>query len=103
MREEDIALRSDGRQLLAGMFGVPHKEAVDRLIFDRRPQNAEELRIAWARLPNGVQFCRLLLDEDEEEVLTLHGAGGGEAQSSSSIVESCFLRNGTLNEPETSL
>ena len=56
----EVALRPDGRYLLAGMFGVPHKNGL-RLIFDRRPANWGERRLGWGRLPNGVQFARLRL------------------------------------------
>eukprot|EP00972_Heterocapsa_arctica_P000373 54206-Heterocapsa_arctica.AAC.1 len=42
IKEDDVARRLDGLLLLGGMFCVAHKELSDRLIFDRRPQNAGE-------------------------------------------------------------
>ena len=35
---EDVARRPDGRMILSGMPGVPHKDGM-RMIFDRRPAN----------------------------------------------------------------
>ena len=43
--EVRVPLRPDGRPLLAGWFAVPHKAESDRLILDRRPQNATEIRL----------------------------------------------------------
>ena len=65
IRAKDVACKDDGRPLLAGLFAVPHKASVARLIFDRRLQNLEEKRLGWARLPQGCQLCRLLVHKDE--------------------------------------
>ena len=71
MREDEVARRPDGRLLLAGLFAVPHKEDSDRMIFDRRPRNFEEVRLGCAKLPHGSQFCRLILEPSE----TIRGSG----------------------------
>ena len=44
---------SRGRRIVAGLFTVPHKVESDRLIIDRRPQNATESRLMWSELPHG--------------------------------------------------
>ena len=41
------------------------------MIFDRRPQNHEEIRFGWAKLPHGCQFCQLILEQSE----TIRGSG----------------------------
>ena len=61
IKEADIERRPDGRLLLSGLFAVPHKADRDRLIVDKRPPNAGETRLKWARLPLGSQMCHLLL------------------------------------------
>ena len=43
-----------------------HLEAADRLIQDRRPQNATETRLSWSSLPSGEQLGHVFLMEDEE-------------------------------------
>ena len=63
--EDDIPRHSDGSLMLSGLFAVPHKAASDRLIFDRRPANPYDLRLAWAHLPLGAQLCQLVLRSDE--------------------------------------
>ena len=40
---------------------MPHSEAADRLILDRRPQNHGERRLSWLRLPLGCMFGRVIL------------------------------------------
>jgi len=62
IRESDVARTEEGDLILAGLFTVAHKKLLDRLIFDRRPQNYHEYRYQWARLPLGPQLCRILLD-----------------------------------------
>ena len=47
IREADVPRSRSGRKLLSGLFSVPHKPHSDRLIFDRRPQNATEHRLNW--------------------------------------------------------
>ena len=69
--EAEVPTDSRGRKLLSGMFGVAHKEASDRLIFDRRPQNATEDRLSWSDLPHGTLFCKLVVGPDE----TVRGSG----------------------------
>ncbi len=69
--EHLVARRPDGRPLVGGLFCVSHKELLDRLICDRRPINWEEVRLGWARLPHGCQFCRVILHPDEH----LRGSG----------------------------
>ena len=61
VEESRIPRRPGGGLLLGGLFAVPHKASTDRLIFDRRPQNAEEARLGWAALPLGAQLSRLVL------------------------------------------
>ena len=50
---------------------MPHKPDKDRLIFDRRPQNFEEARLGWAKLPNGSQLTRIIVRDDQH----LRGSG----------------------------
>ena len=62
--EEDVAQRPEGGPLVGGLFGVwkANKKGLEmRLIFDRRPQNAEEARLGWLRLPEAAQLQRLVL------------------------------------------
>eukprot|EP00972_Heterocapsa_arctica_P041004 6043707-Heterocapsa_arctica.AAC.1 len=65
IKEDDVARRMDERLLLGGMFCAAHKELSDRLIFDRRPQNAGEARCPWAELPLGPMLARLRLRSHE--------------------------------------
>ena len=53
------------RKLLAGLFAVEHKPTSERLIIDRRPQNATERRLNWCKLPHGTLLTRLRLAPDE--------------------------------------
>ena len=69
--ESVLPCRQDGRMLLGGLFSVRKNEKEDRLIFDRRPENATMDRLDWARLPAGACFCRLLLADNE----ILRGSG----------------------------
>ncbi len=43
--ESQVPRRPDGRPLIAGWFSVTHQADSDRLILDRRPQNAAEFRL----------------------------------------------------------
>ena len=61
INEDEIPRTKRGRLLLGGLFTVTHKNDYDRLIFDRRPQNAQEKRLRWIRLPLGAQMARLIL------------------------------------------
>ena len=56
---------SRGRLMLGGFFCVGKNEKEDRLIFDRRPENATMERLRWAKLPAGACFCRVLLEPHE--------------------------------------
>ncbi len=61
VRKSLIAKSQDGRTLIGGLFSVLHKLLLDRLIFDRRLQNACEFRLRWARLLLGAMFVRIIL------------------------------------------
>ena len=63
--ECDLPKDSFGNILLGGLFCVPKNESEDRLIFDRRAENATMHRIKWARLPAGACFCRMRLQPNE--------------------------------------
>ena len=69
--EQELPRRRDGRLLLGGLFAVRKNEKEDRLIFDRRPENATMKRLDWAKLPAGACFCRMVLAENE----ILRGSG----------------------------
>ncbi|CAE7216591.1 unnamed protein product, partial [Symbiodinium sp. KB8] len=71
--EKDLPRDSRGNMLLGGLFCVAKNETEDRLIFDRRPENATMHRLTWARLPAGACFARLLLGPQE----FLRGSGHG--------------------------
>ena len=63
--EDQLPRCRDGRLLVGGLFGVAKNEAEDRLIFDRRPENATMEKLPWAKLPSGACFTRLLLSPEE--------------------------------------
>jgi len=69
--EASAVPRLHGRPLVAGLFTVAHKPASDRLIVDRRPANATERRLVWAKLPSGSQFGQVRLAPDQ----CLRGSG----------------------------
>ena len=50
-----------GRALLNGLFCVAHKDAVDRMIFDRRPCNSQEHSLRWTSLPLGPMLTQMIL------------------------------------------
>ena len=50
IKEEDVAVDDQGRLLLAGLFGVWHRNGL-RMILDRRPHNFGEARLHWASCP----------------------------------------------------
>ena len=54
---EDVPVDpSTGRPIAGGLFGTGKKnKKLLRLVFDRRPQNAQERRLRWARLPQPAQ------------------------------------------------
>eukprot|EP00438_Fugacium_kawagutii_P003209 Skav218054 [mRNA] locus=scaffold214:1429603:1436014:- [translate_table: standard] len=59
--EQDLPCDAQGKFLSGGFFCVPKNESEDRLIFDRRPENATMSRVIWAELPAGACFSRMLL------------------------------------------
>ena len=63
--EAELPRDLSGKLRLGGLFAVQKKEAEDRLIFDRRPENAAMRKLDWATLPNGACFCRMLLEDNE--------------------------------------
>lgn len=63
--EKDLPSDSQGNFLSGGFFCVPKNELEDRLIFDRRPENATMERIIWAELPAGACFSRMVLKPEE--------------------------------------
>ena len=58
---QEVPRTRGGRNLLAGLFTVPHKVTSDRLIVDRRAQNETEKRLGWAELPHGTTLCQIRL------------------------------------------
>ena len=63
--ESELPRDSHGKLLVGGLFSVLKNEREDRLIFDRRPENATMSRLRWAKLPAGACFAKLLLDDCE--------------------------------------
>ena len=63
--EADLPRDHEGRLLSGGLFCVAKNENEDRLIFDRRPENATMPRLRWAELPSGACFTRLLLKPNQ--------------------------------------
>ena len=63
--ENDLPRDSRGQLLTGGLFCVAKNETEDRLIFDRRPENATMHRLAWERLPSGACFTRMLLGDKQ--------------------------------------
>ncbi|CAK0800076.1 unnamed protein product [Prorocentrum cordatum] len=64
----DVPRDKAGCPLASGWFAVEHSEKWDRLIQDRRPQNATEERLAWLQLPSGEQLKLLRLNSPSEHV-----------------------------------
>ena len=65
MPEGDIPRTASGKLMTGGFFCVKKNNDEDRLIFDRRPENATMRHLKWAKLPSGACFARLLLAPDE--------------------------------------
>ena len=65
VREEDLPRSENGKLLTGGFFCVKKSDSEDRLIYDRRPENATMERLNWSRLPSGACFARLLLEPNE--------------------------------------
>ena len=63
VHESHVPRGPGNRKLLSGVFVVAHKADSDRLVFDRRLQNATEARLQWAKMPHGKLFCQLRLDQ----------------------------------------
>ena len=62
---------TSGRLITGGLSAVPHKEASDRVVCDRRPFNSFEKRLGWGRLPHGSQLIRLVLPNGQ----SIRGSG----------------------------
>ena len=71
--EAELPADSRGKLLTGGLFCVPKNEGEDRLIFDRRPENATMHRLRWASLPSGACFTTSCFGRRPEELL-LHAA-----------------------------
>jgi len=65
VQEADLPHDGHGRLLSGGLFGVGKNDLEDRLIYDRRPENATMAKLAWAHLPSGACYTRMLLDPCE--------------------------------------
>lgn len=63
--ESEIPCDNNGKLLVGGLFSVAKNETEDRLIFDRRPQNATMQKLTWAHLPAGACFSRMTLAPNE--------------------------------------
>ena len=63
--ESDLPRDHSGELMGGGFFCVAKNESEDRLVFDRRPENATMQRLKWSELPSAACFCRVLLQEDE--------------------------------------
>ena len=51
--------------MLGGLFAVGKNSAEDRLIFDRRPENATMEKLHWADLPSGACYTRMTLQPNQ--------------------------------------
>ncbi|CAE7434654.1 unnamed protein product, partial [Symbiodinium sp. KB8] len=65
VQEAELPHDGRGRLLSGGLFGVGKNEQEDRLIYDRRPENATMDKLGWAHLPSGACYTRMLLDPCE--------------------------------------
>ena len=63
--EGELPRDGQGDIRVGGLFSVRKNDVEDRLIYDRRPENATMPRLRWAELPNGACYCRLLLKPHE--------------------------------------
>ena len=63
--EDSLPRDSNGSLLTGGFFCVKKNATEDRLIFDRRPENATMSRLRWAKLPAGACFSRVLLEDHQ--------------------------------------
>ena len=51
--ESDLPRNQAGDLMVGGLFSVEKNEKEDRLIYDRRPENATMRQLGWAGLPSG--------------------------------------------------
>jgi len=65
IEESEVPTLPDGSPLVGGLFGVKHKEHVERMIYDRRPANSQEHRLDWIELPMGCQLTRLVVGRQD--------------------------------------
>ena len=63
--ESDLPRNRSGGLMLRGLFCVPKNTEEDRVIFDRRPENATMGRLNWARLPSEACYTHLLLQQHQ--------------------------------------
>lgn len=63
--ESSLPRRNDGRLMTGGFFCVKKNSEEDRLIFDRRPENATMRRLHWAELPSAACLTRMRLKDNE--------------------------------------
>ena len=59
--EGELPRNQHGGLMQGGLFCVEKNATEDRLIFDRRPENATMPRLEWAALPSAACFTRMLL------------------------------------------
>ncbi|CAE7804395.1 unnamed protein product [Symbiodinium sp. CCMP2592] len=67
--EKDLPRTSEGRLLCGGLFSVEKDQHSDRLIYDRRPENATMPSLGWEALPSGACYVRMLLEPHDHEYL----------------------------------
>ena len=65
VEESKLPRTSCGKLLTGGFFCVKKSDSEDRLIYDRRPENATMTKLGWAKLPSGACFTKLLLLPNE--------------------------------------
>ena len=63
--EVDLPRNRAGDLMTGGLFAVAKSGDQDRLIFDRRPENAAMASLDWGQLPSGACFTRALLKPSE--------------------------------------
>ena len=63
--ESEHPVDNQGRLFTGGFLSVPKNSDEDRLIFDRRPENATMNRLQCAKLPSGACFCKLRLRSNQ--------------------------------------
>ena len=65
VEEADLPRNRAGELMTGGLFAVAKSGDQDRLIFDRRPENAAMASLDWGQLPSGACFARALLKPSE--------------------------------------